>query len=316
MNGSQRGVALLSVLIVVVLISALAFQLYSHQTVATAQTRLALEGTQLREWLLAGETYATALLSQDATNEDSQLVDTHAESWSVVKEVLKNEYSIVSVRIVDSTSRFNLNSVAIHEGSSHSQVLLRLLTSVGLNAEYAAIWRDWVDTDDVRYFAQGYQGREDLDWLGNVPSFRTANSPAADLSEFRMIANLDSTTYNQLSELATVLPTTKAVLNLNTAPAVVLNLLLEPGQTTMPSQDARREFESVDKFIRDYPSFGPVTQMLSVRSEYFEVQSVAFNEDSRMDMTSKVARDFSTGEVRVYARSFGVRHGWYTQQDS
>lgn len=312
MRTTQRGVALISILIVVVLISALAFQLYSHQRMATAQTRLALESTQMREWLLAGESFAVALLTEDWKSEDTQLMDTLAEPWSQSHEVVPDEHANVYVRILDSSARFNINSVAGPAKEHSKSILLRLVESLSLGGspKYVAVWRDWVDQDDIRYIEQGFFGREDLDWLSNTPPFRTANSLAADLSEFRMISSLDTETFVALQQLATVLPTQQLKINVNTASADVLNLLLEAGSPSLPSTGSIRTFESVDSFVEKFPEFKPLSGSLATRSEFFEVHTTAESATNRMDMTSHLWRDLASGEVDVYGRSFGVRHSW------
>ena len=312
----HRGVALISVLLIVVLISSLAFQLFTHQTMATTQTRLVLETTQLRELLIASEVYAAEALYQDWADEDSRTRDDLKEDWAIDEGLVENPLGNLRYQIRDQLAKVNINSLSRQDVEVPFRVFKNLLQQENLSAETAVIWRDWVDQDQNRYSGPYYVGKEDLDWLAHTPAFRTANQIATDLSELQIFTDLTRPEYLSLSQSVTVLPNAQLKVNLNTAPPLVLNALLPEGSKPMSGRMTDRNFGSVEAFLEIHESFATVRQFITVKSDYFEVQASITGLGTRMDMTSQLQRDPTTGQSRVYSRRFGVAHGWASQLNS
>ena len=310
MKRSQRGVALISILIVVVLLSALAFQLYTHQTMVTVQTRVALEATQMRQSLLASEALARDLLMEDWLDAESRERDDLFEPWARGQPAIQTVSGTLNYGILDLSSRLNLNAIAGHKSQESMAAFTSVLNTVGVSQELVPIWRDWIDADDVRHLGEMSQGREELDWLSNTPAFRTPNRLASDVSELRVLASIDPTIYTELTQMVAVLPSTQLKVNVNTASAEVLNSLLQPGAARFSARSGRRNFGSVEAFADLHTGFKTVTDHLSVQSSFFEVNATLEGAGTRMDLTSHLMRDFESGEVRVYARHFGTRHVW------
>ena len=65
MRSRQKGVALVSIMLIVVVVSAIAFQLYTMQSMHSAQVRFALEASIQRETLMASEALASSFLYED-----------------------------------------------------------------------------------------------------------------------------------------------------------------------------------------------------------------------------------------------------------
>lgn len=307
---THRGIALISILLVVVLFSALAFQLYSHQTMVTAQTRIGLNANQARYSLMASEALAQELLYVDWLDEDGRTRDDMAEPWAQTLTTIQTVSGDVNVQIVDQSGRLNLNALTGASSKESTKAFSYILNRVGLSLELVPMWRDWIDADDQRYHVDGYQGREELDWLGSQTPFRTPNRLAADLSEIKVFAPIESDVYKELTQLVTVLPTTLLKINVNTAHPEVLNSLLPPGSSKMSVRGGIRNFGSVEAFVDLNSGFSEVSSNLSVRSDFFEVRATLQGTDLRLDMTSLIYRDSMTGECRVYSRDFGTRHVW------
>lgn len=310
MKAKQTGVALISVLLIVVLFSALAFQLYSHQSMATAQTRIGMSATEARQSLLAGETLACELLEQDWFDSEEELRDDLVEPWAQTQPQFATAAGTLQFRIVDMSGRLNLNSLAESKSRVSTNAFTYILQRVGLSAELVPIWQDWIDENEDREFYSGFQGREDIDWLINSVPFRTPNGLAGHLSELRILIALEDIEYAELSELLSVLPTTELKINVNTAHPEVLNALLPASSTKMSSRGGIRNFGSVEAFVDLHADFKDVQDVLSVQSNYFELRATVAGPDTRMDISSQIVRDASTGECRVYAREFGRRHVW------
>ncbi|MCY4093589.1 MAG: type II secretion system minor pseudopilin GspK [Gammaproteobacteria bacterium] len=308
--GTQRGIALISILLMVVLFSALAFQLYSHQTMVTAQTRIGLSANQARYSLLASEALAQELLYVDWLDEDGRIRDDMAEPWAQPLAPLNTVSGDVRVQIVDLSGKLNLNSLAGVSSKESTKALSYILNRIGVSSELTPVWRDWIDADDQRFQIDGYQGREELDWLGNDTPFRTPNRLAGHLSEIQVLAPFTPEVYSELTLLATVLPTNVLKINVNTAHPEVLNSLLPPTGAKMSPRGGVRNFGSVEAFIDLHSGFSEIRDQLSVRSDFFEVRATLDSPDLRMDMTSQIFRDPTSGECRIYARDFGSRHIW------
>ena len=310
MRRAHRGIALISILLVVVLFSALAFQLYSHQTMVTAQTRIGLTANQARYSLMASEALAQELLYVDWLDEAGRLRDDMAEPWAQSLTTLQTVSGDVRVEIVDLSGRLNLNTLSGKSSKESIKAFSYILNRLGISLELAPMWRDWIDEDDQRFQLDGYQGREELDWLGNTTPFRTPNRLAGDLSEVLALAPIESDVYSELKQLVAVLPTDLLSINVNTAHPEVLNSLLPQGSSRMSARGGVRNFGSVEAFVDLNNGFSEVRQNLSVRSDFFEVRATLEGADLRMDMTSQIYRDPMSGECRVYARDFGTRHVW------
>ena len=312
---AHRGIALISILLMVVLFSALAFQLYSHQTMVTAQTRIGLTANQARYSLMASEALAQELLLVDWLDEDGRLRDDMAEPWAQPLAPLHTVSGNVHVQIVDLSGKLNLNSLAGSRKKESTQAFNYLLNRVGVSLELTPMWRDWIDPDDQRFHIDGYQGREELDWLGNETPFRTPNRLAGHLSEIQVLAPIAQDVYTELTHLVAVLPTSSLNINVNTAHPEVLNSLLPPGGSKMSARGGVRNFGSVEAFVELHGGFSEVRENLSVRSDFFEVRATLNSDDLRMDMTSHIYRDPKSGECQIYARDFGRRHVWDSERD-
>lgn len=308
--GRQRGVALISVLLIVVLISSLAFQLYSHQSLTTTQARMSLEVSQLRELLLASEVYATDLLYEDWMNEETRFSDDELEYWGARVHSHGHEIGRLDFQIRDQSARLNLNSIAASDFEVPMRVFQSVLSDRGHELDLVALWRDWVDKDDTVFLAAYQEGREDLGWLANTPSFRTPNTLASDISEMYILASLNRGEYDQIAELVTVLPNSGLKLNINTAPSELLLALLPSAQPTLPviSSASSRRYNQLEDFVKEHDSFESVQKYLDIRSEFFEVRSSVVGFDLSMSMTSHIQRDPDTGEMVVYSRNLGVSH--------
>ena len=307
---AQRGIALISILLIVVLFSALAFQLYSHQTMVTAQTRIGLTANQARYSLMASEALAQELLFMDWLDEDGRVRDDMAEPWAQPIAPLSTVSGAVRIQIVDLSGRLNLNSLAGGNSKESIKALSYILNRIGVSVELAPMWRDWIDVDDQRFQLEGYQGREELDWLGNETPFRTPNRLAGHLSEIQVLAPFPPDVYKELIQLVTVLPTNSLKINVNTAHPEVLNSLLPPTGSKMSARGGVRNFGSVEAFVDLHNGFSEVREQLSVRSDFFEVRATLDSTDLRMDMSSQIYRDPNSGECRIYARDFATRHVW------
>src|SRR6185436_10907572 len=80
---NQRGVALISILLVVALVTALMYHMMTQQSFVVAQTRQVIRADQSLAYALGAEAYARQILFDDWNRPESRLLDTLSEPWAV-----------------------------------------------------------------------------------------------------------------------------------------------------------------------------------------------------------------------------------------
>lgn len=79
----SRGVALISVLLIVALATTLAHQMAARHSLSIAQSRLLISASQARQYALGGEEYARQILYADWLEEETRDTDTLLEPWAL-----------------------------------------------------------------------------------------------------------------------------------------------------------------------------------------------------------------------------------------
>lgn len=108
----QQGMALLTILLLVVAITIVAGSMLANQKVMIREFELTKGQGQLKEYALAGEAMATNLIAQDS---QVNQVDSLADAWAKpIAEQTINQ-ARVNIKIDDDASRFNVNNL-YHDG--------------------------------------------------------------------------------------------------------------------------------------------------------------------------------------------------------
>ena len=298
-----RGVALVSVLLIVALASALAYQMLARHGLTIAHSDQLLRGGQAREYALAAEAFARQLLVADWQEEETRAADTLLETWAEPTPPFEIEGGAVAMAIVDLNARFNLNGVAGRGGPDAAERLKTLATNLQIDPTIVDAWLDWVDADAEIEPA----GAEDETYLLAVPAYRAANQPVAGTSELLAVAGVTRDVYDTLRPHVTWLPDPALRVNVNTAGYEVLRCMA-PGLSEEEAEsliEFDREFEEVAAFAAQHAAFGNSVAAIAVMSEYFEVRVQAELADTRVTLTSMLHRDPTTGQVRLVARDFG-----------
>jgi len=300
---TTRGVALVSVLLIVALASALAYQMLSRHGLTIAHSEQLLRGGQVREYAFAAEAFARQLLVEDWSGEETRAADTLLEPWAEPTAPFEIEDGEIALAIVDLNARFNLNGVIGKGGPDNVQRLKQLVTNLELEPVIADTWVDWVDPDsDVNA-----GGAEDETYLLSVPAYRAANQPVASASELLAVRDVTADDYAILRPHVAWLPDTNLRVNVNTAGHEVLRCLA-PGFSEEEVEtliESEREFQEVAEVTAQHAALGNSVAAIAVMSEYFEVRVRAELGDTRMTLASMLHRDPTTGRVRLLARDFG-----------
>ena len=141
----QRGVALISILLIVALVTALMYHLMTRQALVVAQTRQVIRADQSLAYALGAEAYARQILYDDWNRPTGRAIDTLSEAWAVPSVPFDIEVGTLELSIEDLDRRFNLNSLAGQAAPKNIQRLKSLLSALGMDPVAAEAWRDWVD---------------------------------------------------------------------------------------------------------------------------------------------------------------------------
>lgn len=310
-NAKQRGVVLLSILLVVALLSAITIRLVSRHSLNVAQSSHSIGSDLTLGYALGAETFAKQLLYVDLTLTGKD-VDDLTETWAQPLDPFPlEEYNnaFMEIQLRDLHSCFNLNSLGNTNptiADANHKRLKMLLLNLSLPDSLADAWYDWVDTNDKTKNS----GAESPTYLLQDPAYRAANRPAEHVTEFALLAELEPEQLERLLPYVCVIPETNLQLNPNTAPMDVLNSL---GITSVPINDNDEPepvgdpptFKNEDDVIAKYPNLAPGKTAMDVESQYFELQTRVQIDGHITELTSVLHRDPVTFEMRVISRDLG-----------
>jgi general secretion pathway protein K len=234
---AQRGVALIIALILVALAAILATKMSFDGFLERRRTVTVLAAEQALHFEFGAEALAADVLIQDF--QTSKSLTTLSAAWAqptlplpITPENDPNAEPIGTMQggLEDMQGRFNLNSLArlgpdgVTEDPRALEQFQRLLVSVGVEPKWAGLARDWIDQDDV---PGNPDGAEDAVYTAQTPPYRTGNWPMMSPSELMNLPGFGADRYRKIAPYVTALPNANTSLNLCTAPALVLESLVE-----------------------------------------------------------------------------------------
>jgi len=299
---SAQGVVLLSVLLILALLAALAYQLVGRHSLVVAQARQVYGSDQALSYALGGEAYARQLLYED-WSQTGQGIDTLLEAWAQPLQPFEIDQGFLEIQIRDLNRCFNLNSIASGNQGTNLAKFKTLLRNHNIPDNVGDLWRDWIDPDQE---ISGF-GAEDGDYLLADQAYRAANQRAGHISELNLLRDIEPETVALLRTFSCVLPNDELKLNVNTVSAATL-ASLSPGLSEaqmLTLSEAERTYQSVNEVTGEFPELLPAIDVLSVTSEYFEVQVRAQVDGNLMELASVLYRDPSDGSLKLISRDFG-----------
>jgi len=269
----QRGIALITVILIVALTTTVASFVAWRQQVWTRQVENLRDASQSESVARAGVDWAGAILVEDRRKNQ---VDHLGEAWSE-RVVLPVERGQVAGGMSDQQARFNLNNLVRGtpaQASGHDVAAFqRLLEMLELPANLTDALIDWLDADSQNY---GADGAEDPYYLALPVPHYAANRALVDLAELLMVRGFDQAVLDKLAPYVCVLPTPTAV-NVNTASAEVLAAVI-PGlnlNDAIQLVEARGEGSQTVAAFRAKldvaQALGLQESQLSVASDFFQV---------------------------------------------
>lgn len=320
----QRGVALITALLIAALVTVAAVAMASRQQLDMRRTGNMLEADQAYMYVLAAESWTIQILRQD---QQTNQIDTLDEDWAMKIPPLPVEGGMVSGSIEDLQGRFNLNNlIDASPGNNQgrpdmdqNRILQRILAQVSLTQKdvqfspfVANRITDWIDPD-ANALADG---AEDLTYLSiEQTPYRAANRLMASPSELAAVAGLSLTDVAALKPFVATLPrpataTAGTPVNVNTALPMVLMSLhqditpqiaddLIAYRTATPFEQAT---DFVDKLLADHHiTLAP--SLVSVSSDYFLITSDAAIGRTTLRMYSLLER--TNSGINVLRRGIG-----------
>lgn len=303
----QRGVALITVLLVVAIATVVTAGMIARQQLSIRSSSNQLSARQAWHYALGGEALAQALLARDVKQSGAnsrQSVDHLREAWARKQAPFEVDDGRISVQIEDLAGRFNLNSLLLNQQPVPlaRERFQRLLRRLEIDPQLADRLIDWLDQNQQ---PSGEAGAEDNAYLLLQPAYRTAGRELQDVSELRLLLELSERDYRRLLPYVSVLPA-QTQLNVNTASALLLttlaeNISLAQAQALVQGRGAegyRTSGDFTDK------AAGVVEGSIAVSSDFFQVRSEVQLGPRKRVLVSVLQRQ-RDGRVQVLQRDLG-----------
>lgn len=321
-SGKEKGAVLIMALLIVSVVAGLAVKFTADYQLGLAKAESRWLGAQARSHLLAAESIAEFVLSEEMDPDPA--VDYYEEGWGVTQDI-QLDGVWVTVAITDAQSYIDLNTLgtaladdkAISDPSRYSAAqrrFIRLLQTfeeqLPLNPEEAAAVVeaivDWVDADNT---PSGFAGAEGDYYLGLETEYIPANAPFSSVDELRLVRHVSEDLMSLIRPYLIVLPGRQsAPMNINTMPLRLMRTLngendltpLDPMQVEMLLQDKAQQgfYQDVNSFrgSQVWQSLGvtPETSDFGVTTTYFMLEAEASINEQRRAMRSILKRDNDT----------------------
>jgi general secretion pathway protein K len=294
----QRGVALITALVVVAIAAGLAVAIAWQTTLDTRRTANLVQGDQAMEYALGAEAWAEEILARDGRK--YQNVTALGQDWAQQLPPLPVQGGQILGKIEDLQGRFNINNLATAQGLAQFQ---RLLIALGQDPALASAVQQW--------FTGAPGGITDAtdDYYSRLqPPYLTGSAPMQSISELLLVKGITPAVYAQISPYLCALPAGAATpVNINTASGPVLE-----------SQNANITADIASQVIGERgttgfnnsppPVFGSAnipSTGFSYNSSYFLLTVVAQIGSTHVTLYSLLYRN-GNNEVTAVRRTFGT----------
>ncbi len=304
----QRGVALITAILIMALITTLTFSLEWDNSLDLRRTYVSMYREEAIQAALGAESWILSIMRQDMEDSDT---DHFGEIWASELPVLPLGAEGDSIQgeiygqIEDLQGRFNINNLIDQQGEVDQASLeqfQRLLAALGIDVRFAGIAADWIDANRDASFPDG---AEDSIYTGIVPPYRTANQILTSTSELAALEGIDKATFDTLRPHIAALPGRTAI-NVNTATGPVLQSLDEEltGGDVESLMSERQEsgFADIGNAFAQWPE---LTGLITDSSDFFQLKVIVRVDTVRITHFSLLERG-PQGDVTPILRSLGT----------
>ena len=299
----QRGIALITILVMVALATILAATIVKRQANTAENTAYLMRQNQSLMYAKSAEVFFSELLVDDAEN--AAYIDHLQENWAKPMPAFPVEDGFVSGTIQDESGKFNLNSLVNADGTPNLPAKIwfeKLLLRVGLQEKLSEAVIDWQDPDDQTI---GGMGAEANYYQGLSPSYLPSNTQFHHVEELKLVRGFEGEKYLQIADYVTTVPNTDSKLNINTASAVLLasldpKLEVNAVQQVIQQRQANLQYFSNVSELWAIEPFAQVSNevrtelndLLGVQSNYFKARiEVILSERKRQFSSDLVRKD-------------------------
>lgn len=307
----QRGVALITVLLVMVIAVAAVTHAVTRNRLAISRTSAILANTQLTEFVRGAEAWAIIALENDFTvdAESATNSDNLDEPWAQRLSEFNPDNGKIRIQINDLQSCFNVNNLADASGaggagpagsvSGPATTLRNLVRNVGATPDLALAIEDWVDSGDTPLGS----GTEDNGYLGMEVAYRTPDTLITDVSELRAVQGMTADNWDKLAPELCALPETGTKINVNTASQELLEAMFP--SANIAGVINQREGGTAFTQPSDLSTFGlnVAGKGVDYHSTYFVAHiAVQLGLEHRQYWESILKLDTASGKVKVIQR--------------
>ncbi|MBT3038285.1 MAG: type II secretion system minor pseudopilin GspK [Candidatus Thiodiazotropha sp. (ex Ctena orbiculata)] len=318
----EKGVALITAIIVVSIASIAAVAMTHELQLNIRRSSNIFTADQGYLFTLGSEAWSRGMLIRDLNNNKQDgNYDGLDEDWAQELPPTPVEGGQVQAVTTDLQARFNLNNLYLKTDASDEDKQLvaenlalfrRLLMILELPESIAQATADWLDEDVKSLYPDG---AEDMEYLNLDPPYRTANGAMASPTELRLIKGVDREVYEKLTPYIITLPE-QTKINVNTADALIIQALVEnlndADAEQLISEREDDPFKQPSAFITRLKALldenkvnsQKVTSLISVESQYFQMETVVRMESSSQRLVSQLYK--GEKDVVVISRTLGA----------
>ncbi len=272
----ERGIVLISALVVVLVIASVAAALLARAGTARMRAEGAQQAATLAARLDAAQALAVLLAAADPADEGGVHM---GQAWAAGPHVYPIDAGRIRIVMSDMQGRMNVNWLAGNPDPFAVEAFRRLFAEIDLPPALLDAIRDFLDPAGPRSLPA---------YLRRAEPLQPRGGPVQILDELRAVAGMDAAAFDLLETYVTALPRDTAV-NLNTAPPPVLRAMLHPFPAELQAEYARprrddpighlRELRDMTVAVLETEDLGDLpVDMLGVSSIWFSADLYAEHE--------------------------------------
>lgn len=308
----QQGVALLTILIMVVLATILAMSILRYQQANLDETRLLLRQDQALQYAQSAEFFFSELLVQDAKDNE---VDSLNENWAQPFPIFPVDDGFVSGQLLDNQGKFNLNTLLKETGEKNEiaeKFFREMLKRLNIDENLADAVIDWQDADDETISAMG---AENSYYQGVAQDYLAPNQMFASVQQLQWVRGFEGENYQKLKPYVTVLPTRQSKMNINTVEPFLVTCLspqLDVMVITNTLQRTRNDMKVLNNFSELWEIDGLAgidAGQRNVYADLFDIKSDFFVADIQVELSQR-QRTLRTWLYRSGQNVQSYQHSW------